>query len=118
MTTIRPEVLDELLADYQGMEDLLGEDGLFKQLKKALLERAPDPDHGLNRAELADLIRRQCSSPSQLRRWLRPILTIRGSREALRSRASAMSSTPTSPFRCLREWPLRTLPEPRPAGSF
>ena len=40
MTSIRPEVLDELLADYEQPEDLLGEDGLFKQLKKALLERA------------------------------------------------------------------------------
>ena len=40
MTQIRYEVLDELLADYERPEDLLGEDGLFKQLKKALLERA------------------------------------------------------------------------------
>jgi putative transposase len=40
MTTIRPEVLDELLAGYGRPEDLLGDDGLFKQLKKALLERA------------------------------------------------------------------------------
>ena len=40
MTTLRPELLDELLADYERPEDLLGDDGLFKQLKKALLERA------------------------------------------------------------------------------
>ena len=40
MTTLRPELLDELLADYATPEDLLGDDGLFKQLKKALLERA------------------------------------------------------------------------------
>jgi putative transposase len=40
MTTIRPEVLDELLAGYEKPDDLLGEEGLFKQLKKALLERA------------------------------------------------------------------------------
>ena len=38
---IKPEHLDELLAGYEKPEDLLGEDGLFKQLKKALLERAP-----------------------------------------------------------------------------
>ena len=37
---IKPEYLDELLAGYEKPEDLLGEDGLFKQLKKALLERA------------------------------------------------------------------------------
>src|ERR1700752_5147303 len=43
MTTdmaIKKEVLDELLAGYERPEDLLGEGGLFKQLKKALLERA------------------------------------------------------------------------------
>ena len=40
MTTLRPELLDELLADYERPEDLLGDDGLFRQLKKALLERA------------------------------------------------------------------------------
>ena len=40
MTTVRPEILDELLAGYERPEDLLGEEGLFRQLKKALLERA------------------------------------------------------------------------------
>jgi len=40
MMSIRPELLDELLAGYQKPEDLLGAEGLFKQLKKALLERA------------------------------------------------------------------------------
>ena len=40
MTRLRPELLDELLVDYETPEDLLGEEGLFKQLKKALLERA------------------------------------------------------------------------------
>lgn len=39
-TTIRPELIDELLAEYEKPEDLLGNEGLFKQLKKALLERA------------------------------------------------------------------------------
>ena len=38
--TIRSDLLDELLADYEKPEDLLGEEGLIKQLKKALLERA------------------------------------------------------------------------------
>lgn len=37
---IKPEHLDELLAGYEKPEDLLGEEGLFKRLKKALLERA------------------------------------------------------------------------------
>src|ERR1700739_2207117 len=39
-TTITPELLDQLLANYEKPEDLTGEDGLFKQLKKALIERA------------------------------------------------------------------------------
>ena len=40
MTTLRPELLDERLADHGRPEDLLDDDGLFRQLKKALLERA------------------------------------------------------------------------------
>src|ERR1700747_862120 len=38
-TTITPELLDQLLANYEKPEDLTGENGLFKQLKKAF-ERA------------------------------------------------------------------------------
>ena len=37
--TLRPEILDELLKDYQNPEDLLGEGGILKQLTKALIER-------------------------------------------------------------------------------
>jgi putative transposase len=37
---IRDEVLDELLSGYEKPEDLLGDDGLLKRLKKALIERA------------------------------------------------------------------------------
>jgi putative transposase len=37
---IRKELLDELMQEYQNPEDLLGEAGLFNQLKKTLLERA------------------------------------------------------------------------------
>ena len=39
-TSIAPELLDQLLANYSKPEDLIGEDGFFKQLKKALIERA------------------------------------------------------------------------------
>jgi putative transposase len=35
-----PELLDELLKDYQKPDDLLGEQGLLQQLTKALVERA------------------------------------------------------------------------------
>lgn len=37
---IPKEVLDQLIADYKKPEDLIGENGLLKQLTKALLERA------------------------------------------------------------------------------
>jgi putative transposase len=37
---IKQEVIDELLKDYKKPEDVLGENGLLKQLTKALLERA------------------------------------------------------------------------------
>jgi putative transposase len=39
---IPPEVLDQLLKDYQGPEDLLGEGGILKQLTQALIERCLD----------------------------------------------------------------------------
>ena len=48
---IKSEHLDELLAGYEKPEDLLGEEGLFKQLKKALLERA---DSGVRRLVFRD----------------------------------------------------------------
>ena len=37
--TFRPELLDELLKEYQNPEDLMGEAGILKQLTKALVER-------------------------------------------------------------------------------
>ena len=37
---ISEKLLDELLKDYQGPEDLLGKEGIMQQLKKRLLERA------------------------------------------------------------------------------
>src|SRR4029453_9697429 len=38
--TIDKELIDNLLEDYKSPEDLIGEDGLLKQLTKRLLERA------------------------------------------------------------------------------
>src|SRR3954463_14326666 len=35
-----PDVIDKLLAEYKKPEDIIGENGLLKQLTKALLERA------------------------------------------------------------------------------
>lgn len=39
MMTFRPELLDELLKNYQSPEDLVGEGGILKQLTAALVER-------------------------------------------------------------------------------
>jgi putative transposase len=39
MTTIKPEILDELLAGVSSPEELMGDGGLFKALKKAMMER-------------------------------------------------------------------------------
>jgi putative transposase len=37
---IKQEIIDELLSNYKKPEDLLGDDGIMRQLKKALLEPA------------------------------------------------------------------------------
>src|SRR3954465_15157185 len=40
MSTIKPELLDELLSGVKTSDDLLGDGGVFRQQKKALMERA------------------------------------------------------------------------------
>ena len=40
--TVNNELIDRLLADYKKPEDLIGENGLLKQLTKRLVERAVD----------------------------------------------------------------------------
>lgn len=40
LKSLPPGLIDSLLADYKKPEDLIGEDGLLKQLTKALVERA------------------------------------------------------------------------------
>lgn len=42
--TFRPELLDELLKNYQSREDLVGEGGILKQLTAALVERCLDAE--------------------------------------------------------------------------
>jgi putative transposase len=42
--TIRKEILDELLANYSSPEDLIGPEGLLKQLTAALVQRALDTE--------------------------------------------------------------------------
>ena len=36
----QPDLIDLLLADYKKPEDLIGENGILKQLNKAIVERA------------------------------------------------------------------------------
>ena len=36
---VQPDLIDQLLADYQKPEDLIGENGILKQLTKAIVER-------------------------------------------------------------------------------
>ena len=40
MKPLPVELIDALLANYKKPEDLIGQDGLLKQLTKALVERA------------------------------------------------------------------------------
>jgi hypothetical protein len=39
MLNLSPELLDPLLQDYQGPQDLIGDNGILQQLTKALVER-------------------------------------------------------------------------------
>lgn len=43
---VSKELLDGLLADYRKPEDLIGENGLLKQLTKLLVERALEAEMG------------------------------------------------------------------------
>jgi transposase-like protein len=40
MTKIDPKIVEQLLIGYKKPEDIIGENGLLKQLTKAVLERA------------------------------------------------------------------------------
>ena len=40
MAQLDKDLIEKLLGDYQKPEDLIGENGLLKQLTKALVERA------------------------------------------------------------------------------
>ena len=40
------KLIDKLLADYKKPEDIIGEQGLLKQLTKAILERAMQAEIG------------------------------------------------------------------------
>jgi transposase-like protein len=43
-TTLTPDLPEQLHAGYEKPEDLTGDDGLFRRLKKAMIERALGAD--------------------------------------------------------------------------
>lgn len=55
---IRKELLEELLKDYKGPEDLTGENGILKQLTKALVKQTMGP-------ELTDHLRCEKNKPGE-----------------------------------------------------
>lgn len=67
---IKPEYRYELLSGYEKAEDLLGEEELFKQLKRALLERAPGAElthHLTKEAQSRSTCRAIATAPSSRR---------------------------------------------------
>jgi len=41
---IRDEILEEILKEYKNLEDLIGKDGILKDLTKRLIEKAMDSE--------------------------------------------------------------------------
>jgi hypothetical protein len=62
--TIRRELIDELLKEYETPQDTLGEDGLFKELTKAVIERVS-------------------RKPNSTRTWAIPNMGARARRQAI-----------------------------------
>lgn len=61
---ITDELLDQLLANYQKPEDLIGAEGILKQLTKKLVERALDAEltHQLKKRSISALLRKNQDS--------------------------------------------------------
>ena len=48
MLNINPELLDQLLKEYKDPQDLMGENGILKQLTKAIVERCLNTEMGVH----------------------------------------------------------------------
>jgi hypothetical protein len=60
------KLIDKLLADYKKPEDIIGENGLLKQLTKAVLERAMQAvPRGMDAAWCASSVTDANQSPQQ-----------------------------------------------------
>ena len=103
MTPLRRELLDALLADHETPEDLLGDDGLFKRLKKALLERAlgaeltDHPGH-----EKGDPAGRCRPRTAKLVWWFRATATAPSSLRSFRRGSAGSTASTTASCRCMR----------------
>ncbi len=49
---IKEELIEQLMENYEKPVDLLGDNGLLKQLKKALLEKALEGEMTINPGQL------------------------------------------------------------------
>src|ERR1035438_9769800 len=99
---ITDEVLNELLKDYQKPEDLLGQNGLLKQLQKRLLEKAMgggvDGAFGLRQArpggeELGQLAQRDEPQDAEGRVWQLGAGDAAGSQRELRAADCGQGAT-------------------------
>jgi putative transposase len=68
MLNLSPELLDELLKDYQGPQDLVGDNGILKQLTKALVERCLHGEINHQMASESAIESDSAASPSPNRR--------------------------------------------------
>src|SRR5438445_1520565 len=102
---IDKKVIDQLLADYKKPEDIIGENGLLKELTKAILERALE-------AEMTDHLGYEKHDPAGHHRG-----NTRNGKSRKNLKGDFGELELETPFRFLRLFPLRVLPRWWTAGS-
>ncbi len=114
--TIDNELIDNLLKDYKKPEDIIGENGLLKQLTKQLLERAMAAEltdhvgyekhdtagHKSGNSATASRRRRSRAALAQCHSRYRGIATAPLSHRSLRSISRASLASMRTSFRCTR----------------
>jgi putative transposase len=105
MKPLSNDLIDALLADYKKPEDLIGQNGLLKQLTKALVERALQ-------AELTDHL-----GPARIS-WSPMKLATPATDEARRPSKATLANCPLkSPATVLAPSSPKSSPSTRPAGA-
>jgi hypothetical protein len=105
MKPLPTELIDALLADYKKPEDLIGQNGILKQLTKALVERALQAEltdhlgHGKN-----ELVANEPATPAT-----------GAARKP--SRATLVNCPSKSPATALARSSRKSSPSTRPAGA-